>query len=497
MKILPNTEAYEREILIDPCGFREYDARWRFPEEINLRGAQALGMGIGTMMRRKGVRPDIVVGHDYRSYSATIKQSLIIGLMAAGCRVHDIGLALSPVAYFAQHELDCPAVAMVTASHNENGWTGVKLGIEKSLTFGAELMAELKSAILEKEYQSAEGGSYIYVDDMKSGYLADIAKSYTINRDLKVVVACGNGTAGAYAPRLLEMIGCTVLPLDCNLDYTFPRHNPDPEDPAMLEEVKTKVRETSADIGFAFDGDGNRCGVVDNTGQEINPDKMGLILARYLAHVHKRQTIVVDIKSTGLFKTDPVLKEKEMTVDYWITGHSYIKWRMKELGALCGFEKSGHYFFNPPLGRGYDDGLLSAAMICHMLDQYPAQTLSNLKDELPRTWSSPTISTYCPDAEKYDLVDRMGAFYRQKMANGDRILGKKIKEIISVNGVRVVLEDGTWGLIRASSNKPSLVIVIESPVSEFEMGAMFKELDGTLSRFYKPGNYDQAMRLAA
>lgn len=497
-EIRANTEAFEREVLVAPSGFREYDARWLYPEQLNLRGVQALGVGIGTIVHELGKTPPaIVVGHDYRSYSATIKQALTIGLMQAGCQVKDIGLALSPVAYYAQFALDCPAVAMVTASHNENGWTGVKIGAERPMTFGPELMTRLKNIVLNNEGVCRAGGSYAYVDDITERYLADVTKDGQMKRRLKVVVACGNGTAGVYAPKALEALGCDVIPMDCELDYTFPHYNPNPEDLEMLHALSARVKETGADIGFAFDGDGDRCGVVDNTGEEIFADKVGVILARDLATVYKNPTFVVDVKSTGLYHADPVLKERGVTTDYWKTGHSYIKRRVNELGALAGFEKSGHFFLNAPIGRGYDDGILSAVTICRMLDRCPGKTLAQLRDDLPKTWSSPTMSPFCPDDKKYAVVDAVTAHYKAKQDKGETIMGQAISSVVTVNGVRVTLADGTWGLIRASSNKPSLVVVVESPVSKKQMHAIFDEINHALALHPEVGAYDQELEKAA
>lgn len=492
MSIKPNTEAFEREILIDPSGFREYDARWLYPEQLNLRGVHILGMALGTIIHMSA-RPDVVIGHDYRSYSSAIKMALINGLVAAGCRVKDIGLAVSPAAYYAQFALDCPAVAMVTASHNENGWTGVKMGCERPLTFGPEMMARLRDCVADRCFVPRPGGSYEYVDGIRDMYMNDLLKDGPIGRKLRVVVACGNGTAGAYAPHVMSRLGCEVIPLDCDLDYTFPNHNPNPEDMAMLHSLSQKVLESKADIGFAFDGDGDRCGVVDDKGQEIFADKMGVLLARYFADVYGAKKFVVDVKSTALFSTDPVLKDRGVETDYWITGHSYIKRRVHDLEAMAGFEKSGHFFFNGPVGRGYDDGLLSAIMVCRMLDQHPSVRLSELRETLPQTWSSPTMSPHCADDAKYEVVKEVQKIYTAKMKSGEKILGQKISEVITVNGARVVLEDGTWGLIRASSNKPCLVVVVESPVSEMQMHQMFGELNATLSGFDAVGEYDQTL----
>src|SRR5215470_6724842 len=213
--LVPNTYAYESEPMVKATGFREYDARWLFGSEINLMGVQAVGMGLGTLIGDIGVEPSIVTGHDFRSYSASIKMALISGLMATGCKVHDIGLAMTPMAYFAQFALDVPCVAMVTASHNDNGWTGVKMGAHRPLTFGPDEMAQLKQIVLAAKFRLTGGGSYAFVDNFPERYVADLANRPKLKRKLKVVAACGNGTAGAFAPRVLQTIGCEVIPLDC------------------------------------------------------------------------------------------------------------------------------------------------------------------------------------------------------------------------------------------------------------------------------------------
>src|SRR5262249_39971686 len=329
----PNTYEFESTPMVKPTGFREYDARWLLNKEINLMGVQALGMGLGTLIRQMGVKREIVTGHDFRGYSASVKVALISGLMAAGCKVHDIGLAVTPMAYFAQFALDVPCVAMVTASHNDNGWTGVKMGAQRPLTFGPDEMARLKEIVLGARFDLAGGGSYVFVDDLAERYMADLTDRPKLKRRLKVVCACGNGTAGAFAPRVLEKIGCEVMRLDCELDHTFPKYNPNTEHLKMLHAMRDKVLRTKADVGLGFDGAGDRCGIVDDTGDEIFADKVGVMLARDMSAQHRGATFVVDVKSTGLFVTDPVLQQQEVKADYWKTGHSYIKRRVNELGA--------------------------------------------------------------------------------------------------------------------------------------------------------------------
>jgi len=489
--LLPNTYEFESQPMVKATGFREYDARWLFGKEINLMGVQALGMGLGTLIGEMGVKPEIVTAHDFRSYSASIKYALVSGLMAAGCKVRDIGLALTPMAYFAQFDLDVPCVAMVTASHNDNGWTGVKMGANRPLTFGPDEMTRLKEIVLGAKFALAGGGGYVFVDNFPARYIADLTKRPKLKRKLKVVAACGNGTAGAFAPRVLAAIGCEVVPLDCELDHSFPKYNPNPEDMKMLHAIRDAVLAHKADVGLGFDGDGDRCGVVDDTGEEIFADKVGVMLARDMSALYPNSTFVVDVKSTGLFVTDPVLRKNGVKADYWKTGHSYMKRRTAETGALAGFEKSGHFFFNKPFGRGYDDGLVSAIAICDMLDRNPAKKMSDLKNALPKTWGSPTMSPHCADEAKYGVVDKVVQRFQDAKAKGEKVAGQPIRDLVTVNGVRVTLEDGTWGLVRASSNKPELVVVVESPVSDARMREMFRAVDAVLREHPEVGEYNQ------
>jgi phosphomannomutase/phosphoglucomutase len=487
----PNTYEYETEPLVTANGFREYDARWLFGKEINLLGVEALGLGLGSYFHERGVVPKVATGHDYRAYSLSIKQALIIGLMRAGCEVIDIGMVTTPVSYFAQFALDCPCVAMVTASHNENGWTGVKMGADRPLTFGPDEMLRLKEIVLGGTGVARAGGSFSRVHDIRARYIDAITEGHRLSRPMRIAVACGNGTAGAYGPEALRRIGAEVIEVDCVLDYKFPNYNPNTEDMHMLHAMAQAVRAHGAEICIGFDGDGDRCGVVDDRGEEIFADKVGVLLARDLSAHYRRAKFVVDVKSTGLFETDPVLKERGVTTDYWKTGHSYIKRRTAELHALAGFEKSGHYFFNPPIGRGYDDGIVAAIAVLEMLDRAGGKKMSELVAGLPHTWGSPTMAPYCPDESKYAVVEALTKEYEGLKARGEKLLGRKIARIITVNGVRVVLDDGTWGLVRASSNKPSLVVVVESPASEANMRAMFQDLDTRLSKHPEVGEYDQ------
>lgn len=488
----PNTLEYEVLPKVKPTGFREYDARWIFEKEINLLGIQALGAGLGTLIHELGKEPRIVVGHDFRGYSASIKQALMVGLMSAGVEVNDIGLALSPVAYFAQFELDIPCVAMVTASHNDNGWTGVKMGVNAPLTFGPDEMSRLKEIVLKGESKARPGGAYKYVEGLREKYIADICEGVSFSRKMKVIAACGNGTAGAYAPEALSRLGIDVIPMDADLDHTFPKYNPNPEDMKMLHAMADAVKEHGADVALGFDGDGDRCGVVDNEGEEIFADKVGVMIARNLSAKHENAVFVADVKSTGLFLTDPVLVKNGATTRYWKTGHSYIKSYSNEIGALAGFEKSGHFFFHAPYGRGYDDGLVAAIALLTMLDNNPDKTMADLRRDLPVTYQSPTMSPTCADEEKYGVIDKIVKHF-EEMGVGAELMGQKIRDVNTVNGVRITVEDGTWGLVRASSNTPQLVVVVESPVSEENRNAMFTELEKVLARHPEIGEFNQKL----
>ena len=480
-----------QSLKIDPYGFREYDARWLYQKDINSEGITDLGKGLGTQIinHTKINNPRIIVGHDYRSYSEEIKAALIKGLLSTGCFVEDIGLSLSPMVYFAQFNLNADAVAMITASHNENGWTGVKMGIQKGLTHAPEEMRELKEITINKKFIAGQGKEKV-IKGFDKIYKKDLIDKNKIKKKIKAVVACGNGTAGIFAPDILKGIGCEVIELDCKLDWTFPKYNPNPEDLKMLHAIAKSVKENNADIGFGFDGDGDRCGVIDDKGNEIFSDKIGLIIARNLSPSHKSSKFVVDVKSTGLYANDKILLENNCKTIYWKTGHSHIKRKVNIEKAIAGFEKSGHFFFNKPLGYGYDDGINSAIQVCHLLDNQNKK-ISEIIRELPNTYQSPTMAPFCKDEEKYQVIEEVINQVKEIKDNKTKVDGQEINEVLTVNGIRFSFDDNSWGLIRASSNKPSLVVVTESPTSKDRMKRIFEFIDNLLQKTGKIGKYDQ------
>ena len=330
--------------------------------------------------------------------------------------------------------------------------------------------------------------------DFPARYIADLTSRPKLKRRLKVVAACGNGTAGAFAPKLLSALGVEVVPLDCELDFTFPRYNPNPEDMRMLHAMAAAVKESRRRRRARLR---RRRRPVRRRRQRGRGDfrrqDRRHARARSVERCTKGATFVVDVKSTGLFATDPELRANGVKVDFWKTGHSHIKRRVRDLNALAGFEKSGHFFFNAPVGRGYDDGFVTAIAILDMLDRNPGKSMADLYRELPKTWGSPTMSPHCADEVKYEVADRVVRALPGDAGAGRAARRAAIRDLVTVNGVRVTVEDGTWGLVRASSNKPELVVVVESPVSEARMRAMFEAVDRILRENPEVGAYNQTI----
>lgn len=486
-----NSYDYFEKALITDNGFREYDVRWLLGKEINANGFFLMGQAYGTYAQERLATNRVVVGHDFRKYSQDLCRSMILGLLATGMEVVDIGLALSPMLYFAQHHHKCRAGMQVTASHNENGWTGIKLAHNLSLTLGPDDIQELRQLVHGGLFKSGRG---LYIQDFNLAhhYAQDLLQGPPLSRPVKVVVAAGNGTGGHFAPDVLRRLGCEVIPLDCSADWEFSKHNPNPEDMAFLHDLSKAVLDHGAEIGIGVDGDGDRIGVVDDQGNELFSDKLGLLLARWLCPQYPGRSVVIDVKSTGLFLKDPVLQAANAEILLCKTGHSYMKAKVNGSGALVGFEKSGHWFFNTPLGRGYDDCLVSSIYLLRMLDAL-STPLSQLAQQLPKTWQSPTMAPYCADHQKYQVVEEMIRLFQQQKEQGVLIGGQAIDSLVTVNGVRFVFADGSWGLIRASSNKPTLVVVAEACASLNQLYDIIEHIQRVLHETGLVGEYDQQM----
>ncbi len=485
--------SYNEDIWISPNGFREYDCRWRYPEDINLLGLTEVGKAIGTYINELGKPNDIVVGCDFRSYSPAVKNALVLGLFISGMRVIDIGTVVSPMAYYARVRLGVPNVCMITASHNPNGWTGIKVGIDHPFTLSAEDITALKELIFSAKTIVQDGGQYTTYKNLADEYLHHLTKNVNLTRKIKAVCATGNGTASKFAVSLLDRMGVDTIPLHAEPNSCFPNYNPNPEALVMLEDMQGKVRKTKADLAFGFDGDGDRLGVVDNQAEEIYSDKLGLIMARSLSKRMPGAKFVADVKSTGIITHDPELQKNGALTEFYKTGHGHMKRRVYEVGAVLGIEKSGHFYFSPPVGFGFDCAFQAAVEVCKLLDNSPGKQLSDLKDDLPRTWSSPTMSPYCDDNEKYGVVDRITSKLKAYQEENRLVDNKKIVEIMTLNGARVILENNSWFLVRASSNTPNLVIVCESTASRRELENIFGFVREVLQSESLVGAFDQTL----
>jgi phosphomannomutase / phosphoglucomutase len=499
-----NSADYFSSVLIDPLGFREYDVRWIIEPvgdkdaQINYRGMQQLGYWLGRFLQQDeiGGHEQIVVGHDFRKYSENVKNALTVGLLASGINVTDIGLTVSPGTYFAQYAYKIPACAMVTASHNPNGWTGVKIGYGYSKTLQPQHINAFKDYIKELVATEGEvvrtpekGGSYAQVTDANERYIADLVETWKPRLDnagdIKVAVETGNGTAGLFMMPLLEKLGFNIVPGHVEPDWDFPHFNPNPENVTFLKAVRTLVTENDADIGLCLDGDGDRIGLVDDRGRLVFSDRAGLLISRQIEEDRKAQGLegtrfVVDVKSTSLYEQvleSPVVWEK--------TGHSYIKAAVAREQAAGGFERSGHFFLNAPFGRGYDDGCVAAMMLLWITCEArkSGRKISDILDTLPPSHQSPNRQPLVPEARKYEIVDEIQARIEKVVRETGEFAGQEVAgEPMTVNGIRVNMKDGSWLLVRASSNTPNLVIIAESFDAD---GALLERMDRELRELIK------------
>lgn len=490
-KITYNSLSYFTKVIVEDCGFREYDARWIIEPvdeetskiQINYRGLQKLGKQLGTFLKEpeNGNHSAILVGYDFRKYSENVKNALVIGLLASGLDVIDVGLCLAPTLYFAQYHYKIPACAMITASHNPNGWTGVKMGHNYSQTFGPSHIKSLKN-LMDKDdknlFTGDHAGKYKQIHDCNDQYILDLLKEWRPRFEqlprIKVAVETGNGTAGIILPGLLSKLGFDVVPGNVDLDWNYPNFNPNPESIPFLKAVQSLVNGHNADIGICIDGDGDRIGVVDNQGRIIFNDRIGLLIAKHIERHHDQCKFVIDVKSTSLFTS-----ELKSEVIWEKTGHSYVKAAVADNDAIAGFERSGHFFFRPPFGRGYDDSCVATLLLLWILceEKSNGKQLSDLLDELPPSHQSPNIQPKVSDLIKYKVVDEIHKRIDVIVQGDGMFSGVKIKDLMTINGVRISFVDGSWLLIRASSNTPNLVILAESFDKD---GSRLKEIDKAL-----------------
>ncbi len=422
--------------------FRAYDIRGVVPQTLTAETAYWIGRAIGSQSLAEG-EPHVSIGRDGRLSGPALVERLIQGVADSGCQVSDVGLVPTPALYYAANVLAGKSGVMLTGSHNPSNYNGFKIVIAGD-TLANEQIQALHTRLKTNDLTWGEGS--IERVDILSRYADEIVKDIKLAKKLKVVVDCGNGAAGVIAPQLLEALGCEVIPLFCEVDGNFPNHHPDPGKPENLVDLIAKVKETNADLGLAFDGDGDRVGVVTNTGTMVFPDRLLMLFAQDVLERNPNAEIIFDVKCTR--RLTPLIKEYGGRPLMWKTGHSLIKKKMKATGALLAGEMSGHIFFKERW-FGFDDGIYSAARLLEILSKQQ-QTAEELFETFPNDISTPEINIDVTDESKFSIIEALH----------DAQWGETA-ELTSIDGVRVDYPQG-WGLVRASNTTPVLVLRFEA-----------------------------------
>ncbi|MDI5890121.1 phosphomannomutase/phosphoglucomutase [Halomonas rhizosphaerae] len=423
--------------------FRAYDIRGIVDDTLTEAGVEQIGRAIGSEARSRG-ESTVVVARDGRLSGPRLLAALTRGLLSSGCDVVDIGMVPTPVLYFATHVLDGTASGvMVTGSHNPPDYNGFKIVLGGE-TLSGDAITALHTRLASGELSEGRGSAR--QEDVRDAYLTRILGDVTLARPIKAVVDCGNGVAGELGPALVERLGAETIPLFAEIDGTFPNHHPDPGKPENLQDLIRTVQETGADIGLAFDGDGDRLGVITPSGKLIYPDHLLMAFAEDMLSRNRDARVIFDVKCTG--NLTRVIEEAGGTPEMWRTGHSLIKARMKETGALLAGEMSGHIFFQERW-YGFDDGLYAAARLLEILSKQ-GDDADTFFSRYPQDVGTPEINITVTDETKFALVDRLAR-------EGD--FGEEgIKT--TLDGIRVDYPDG-WGLCRASNTTPVLVLRFE------------------------------------
>ncbi len=437
--------------------FREYDIRGVVGKDLTPEFARLLGRGVGAYLaERLGARRPlrVSVGRDVRTSSGMLKGALVEGLCSTGLEVVDIGECPTPLQYFSLHRLDLDGGVMITGSHNPPEFNGFKVSVGKQTLHGEAIQA-IRRIMERGDFPAGEGKETSYA--VIPAYLEEVAGRFREtprpDRPVRIVADAGNGTAGLVAPELLKRIGCGVIPLYCEIDGTFPHHHPDPTVVENLHDLIRTVREEGADLGVAYDGDGDRIGVVDETGRILWGDQLLLLFGREILRERPGAVIVGEVKCSQFLYDD--LRARGGDPVMWKAGHSLIKEKMRETGAAMGGEMSGHLFFADRY-YGYDDAFYATCRLVEILWRRRVP-VSRLLEGVPLLVSTPEIRVECPDAEKFRVVDRLRERIRARQAVGEIPL----RDLVTIDGVRVVFEKG-WGLVRASNTQPALVLRFEA-----------------------------------
>lgn len=443
--------------------FREYDIRGRESEdELNVNSMLAMGKAFGTFLHKRGIT-DAIIGHDARGTSQDFHKAAKEGLLSCGINLIDIGLATTPMSYWAQFYFKTKGLLMVTASHNPVGWNGVKLGTDLAYTIIGPEVQEVYKTITDENYYISPTPSTVREENIKEAYIKDLVSRAKITKKFKILVNTGNGTAGFLAPDLLRAAGCEIVEHFTNIDPTYPNYTPNPDGTGMMEDTAKETVANKCDLGMAFDGDGDRLGLVDDKGEIIWPDRYMILLARLVLMKKPGAKIIFDVKVSQALPED--IQAHGGVPIMWKTGHSYIKAKLKEEQAALAGEMSGHIFFVEDF-YGFDDAEFAALKVLEYLSTQDKK-LSEIIADTPYYVSTPTIQVQTSDADKYTIVDQLVKEFKAEYGSD---------KVIDINGARVLFGDG-WGLVRASSNTPTLVLRFEAKTKEklAEIQKIFKE----------------------
>ncbi|MDO9135541.1 phosphomannomutase/phosphoglucomutase [Hydrogenophaga sp.] len=431
---------------VTPSIFKAYDIRGVTPTALNEAVAEALGLAFGTQAMKLGEK-SVAVGRDGRLSGPALSAALIRGLVAAGVDVIDIGLATTPMLYFAAATL-CTSGIQVTGSHNPKDYNGFKMVLAGRAIYGEDIQALRKT--MEAESHTRADGGRVRLINVQAAYQARIVGDIKISRPMKIVVDCGNGVAGASAPAIFRALGCEVIELFSEVDGNFPNHHPDPSKPENLQDVMRALRDTDAELGLAFDGDGDRLGIVTKEGNNIYPDRQMILFSQDVLSRVPGGDIVFDVKCSQ--RLAPAIEAAGGVAHIYKTGHSLIKARMKELNSPLGGEMSGHIFFKERW-YGFDDGTYAGARLLEIVSRSP--NASAVLNALPTSFSTPELNVACAEGEPHAVVEKLIA-----MAKFDAPA-----KVSTIDGVRVDWPDG-FGLIRASNTTPVLVLRFEGQTTE-------------------------------
>lgn len=442
--------------MINPHIFRAYDIRGiadpidTKPADLTEETVYLIGKGTGTYLKRKYKTKNMAVGRDVRITGPKLQSAFIKGITETGIDVTNIGLSISPMIYWASCAIDFDSATNITASHNPKEYNGIKTVTSGAHSICGDELQEILKLIQNDDFDTAETQGTITKKDLWPEYKKDLLSKVKIETPLKVVIDAGNGAAGPFAPEFLRDFGCEIVELYCEPDGNFPNHEANPEELENMEELITKVKEENADLGIGFDGDGDRVGIIDETGHMYSADFMLLLLVRDLLTRQKNPKIVFDVKVSKVIIND---MEKRGAIPLMSkTGHSFIENRMKKEQALLGGEVSGHLFFAENY-YGFDDALLGSAKIIEIISKSD-KPLSQMFEDLPKVHTTPEFKAHTPDNKKFQIVKTLVNHFT------------KLYDCITIDGVRINFDDTSWGAVRASNTSPNLTLRFEAPTPE-------------------------------